>query len=64
MELSFQKIILIFAIICLIILLVIIGISLSKSSSKMVWPPIVGSCPDYWLDLKGDGEACYNSNEF
>ena len=61
MELTFQKIILIFAILGLIILLVIIGISLSKSKSKMVWPPVVGSCPDYWLDLKGDGEACYNA---
>jgi hypothetical protein len=61
MELSFQKTILMIAMIGLIILLVVIGISLSKSSSKMVWPPLTGSCPDYWLDLKGDGESCYNA---
>ena len=61
MELSFQKIILVIAIIGLIILLAVIGISLSKSSSKMVWPPVIGACPDYWVDLKGDGEACYNT---
>ena len=61
METSFQKILLALAIIGLIILLVIIGLSLSKSSSKMVWPPVVGSCPDYWIDLKGNGEACYNA---
>jgi hypothetical protein len=60
MELSFQKTILMIAMVGLIILLVVIGISLSKSSSNMVWPPITGSCPDYWLDLKGDGESCYN----
>lgn len=61
MELSFQKIILTLAIIGLIILLIVIGVSLSKSTSTMVWPPIVGACPDYWVDLKGDGEACYNT---
>ena len=49
------------AMIGLIILLIVIGVSLSKSSSEMVWPPLTGSCPDYWLDLKGDGEACYNT---
>jgi hypothetical protein len=61
MELSFQKTILMIAMIGLIILLVVIGVSLSKSSSEMVWPPLTGSCPDYWLDLKGDGESCYNT---
>jgi hypothetical protein len=61
METSFQKIILGLAIIGLIILLVIIGISLSNSSSQMVWPPVVGDCPDYWVDLTGSGEACYNT---
>jgi hypothetical protein len=61
METSFQKIILGLALIGLIILLVIIGMSLSESSSQMVWPPVVGDCPDYWVDLKGSGEACYNA---
>jgi len=61
MEMSFQKIILVIAIIGLIILLAVIGLSLSNSSSKMVWPPVVGACPDYWVDLKGNGEACYNT---
>jgi len=61
METSFQKIILALAIIGLILLLAIIGFSLSKSTSKTVWPPVVGACPDYWVDLKGNGEACYNA---
>jgi hypothetical protein len=60
MEMNFQSIILTIAIIGLIILLVVIGYSLSKSTSTIVWPPIVGSCPDYWMDLKGNGEQCYN----
>ena len=60
MERTFQKMILTIAVIGLIILLVIIGLSLSKSKSGVVWPPVIGSCPDYWLDLKGNGEQCYN----
>lgn len=61
MEMNFQKIILIIAVVGLIVMLVVIGISLAKSSgSGVVWPPVVGSCPDYWLDLKGNGEECYN----
>ena len=60
MEMTFQKRILTIAVIGLIVLLVVIGISMSKSSSSIVWPPIIGSCPDYWLDLKGDGAECQN----
>jgi len=58
---SFQKIILMIAIILLIIILVIIGIALSKASDSEIWPPLVGACPDYWVDLSGNGDACFNS---
>ncbi len=61
MEMFFQKSVLIIAIISLILFLVLIGIALSNSASSQSWPPIVGSCPDYWVDLSGNGEACYNS---
>ena len=59
---SFQKIILIVAIIVLIIMLVTIGMALSKSSDTQSWPPVIGQCPDYWVDLSGNGEACFNSH--
>ena len=59
---NFQKIILIIAIIVLIIILVLIGIALSKSSNSESWPPVVGECPDYWVDMSGNGEACFNSH--
>ena len=59
---SFQKIVLTIAIILLIVMLVIIGIALSKSSASETWPPIVGECPDYWIDMSGNGEACFNSH--
>jgi len=61
MEWNFQKIILTIAIIILIIVLVSIGISLSRGKLKSTtWPPIVGKCPDFWVDLAGNGASCYN----
>ncbi len=57
---GFQKSVLTAAIIILIISLVIIGVVLKKSTSSQAWPPILGVCPDYWLDLGKDGSKCYN----
>ena len=59
---NFQKLVLTVAIIILIILLVLIGIVLSKGHVGVEWPPIVGECPDYWVDMSGNGEACYNKH--
>lgn len=59
---NFQQIILTLAIIVLIIMLVFIGLALSKSKYSGQWPPIVGDCPDYWVDLEGNGAACYNAH--
>ena len=57
---SFQKFVLFGAIIILIITLVIIGIALSYSKDTM-WPPVVPSCPDYWLiDGSGNNTICTN----
>ena len=58
----FQQIILTMAIIILIIMLVVIGVTLSKTGVNEVWPPIVGACPDYWVDLSGNGAECLNSH--
>ena len=60
---NFQKIVLIIAIILLIISLVFIGISLSKSKSNEVWPPLIGDCPDYWVDMDGKGSKCVNTHD-
>ena len=59
---NFQKIVLMVATILLIVILVVIGVLLSKSSATENWPPIVGECPDYWVDMSGNGEACFNSH--
>jgi hypothetical protein len=62
MEMSFQKTVLVLAIVFLILFLVLIGVSLSNASSTAEWPPIVGACPDYWVDLSGNGSECFNSH--
>ena len=59
---NFQKIVLTIAIVVLIIMLVVIGMILSKASYEEQWPPIVGACPDYWVDMSGNGEACLNTH--
>jgi hypothetical protein len=59
---NFQKIVLTIATILLIVILVVIGVALSKASQSENWPPIVGECPDYWVDMSGNGEACFNSH--
>jgi len=58
----FQKIVLTIATILLIVILVVIGLSLSKATIEESWPPVVGECPDYWIDMSGNGEACFNSH--
>ena len=57
---SFQKIVLISAIIILIIALLIIGITLIYSKNTN-WPPNIPSCPDWWLmDGSGNNQKCIN----
>ena len=57
---SFQRIVLIIAIVLLIICLIFIGIALNKTRNNSQWPPIVGDCPDYWLDTGDKGSNCVN----
>ena len=58
---TFQMIVLTIAIVVLLVLLVVIGVTLSKASSGDNWPPVVGDCPDYWIDMSGNGEECSNT---
>jgi len=55
---SFQSVVVIVAIVLLIIILIIVGLTLVKGKSNVVWPPVIGDCPDYWLDISGNGTAC------
>jgi len=56
---NFQKIVLVIAIIILIALLLFICISL-KNTQTQNWPPVIGDCPDYWVDTSGNGGNCVN----
>ena len=57
---SFQKMVIICAIVILLISLLIIGIALIKSK-KSVWPPNVSACPDWWvMDGSGNQQKCIN----
>lgn len=57
---GFQKAIVAAGVILLIISLVFIGVIMKKANESEAWPPILGDCPDYWVDLGKDGSACYN----
>jgi hypothetical protein len=62
MEMNFQKIVLTIAIVLLILSLVIIGYGLSKAKQEAIWPPMTGDCPDYWVDMSGNGAKCVNTH--
>jgi hypothetical protein len=54
---TFRIIVLSIAAIVLILLLVFIGILLSKGKTDVAWPPTNNTCPDYWL-VTEDGSGC------
>jgi amino acid transporter len=57
---SYQKIILIIAVIILFFNLIFISVALHNSTNAN-WPPVIPSCPDYWLsDGSGNNITCTN----
>lgn len=57
---GFQKILLVIMFILLIVILVLVGITLYKNKTSKTWPPNLADCPDYWLDMSGNGMKCVN----
>jgi len=51
---GFKKIVLICAIIVLIISLIFIAVTLNTAKDE-TWPPMVATCPDYWIVNGSDG---------
>ena len=51
---SFQRIVIIVATILLIICLVFIGAIMYNNTYNAKFPPVTGTCPDYWVDVGGD----------
>ena len=60
---GFQKAVVAAGVILLIISLVFIGVIMKQAAQSEEWPPILGDCPDYWVDLGKDGSACYNEKK-
>ena len=54
---EFKFTIAIIAIITLILLLTIVGVSLSSNETKIDWPPMQTKCPELYT-LNGDGNTC------
>jgi hypothetical protein len=57
---NFQRIVLMIAGALFIVSLCLIAYATRKSHNNIVWPPVVGECPDYWIDLSGNGDQCSN----
>ena len=55
---TFQKIVMIAASVILIIALSFIGLALYRQKYKSDFPPIIANCPDYWIDVSGNGKEC------
>ena len=51
---SFQRIVIIVATILLIICLIFIGATMYNNTYNAKFPPVTGTCPDYWVDVGGD----------
>ena len=50
MAINFQKGVVIFFGILLVVILIFLGVTLNKSKASAPWPPATSACPDYWLD--------------
>jgi hypothetical protein len=46
---TFHIIVISVATIILLLILIFIGILLSKGNQNLAWPPSYGICPDYWM---------------
>jgi hypothetical protein len=57
MELNFQILVLIAAIVILIMSLIIIGYMMNRNQRSQPWPPVVGKCPDFW-NIDDSGKMC------
>lgn len=63
-ELSFNKKIILVGIILSIIIFCIYLLIFYFSYTKHVYPPVIPSCPDYWIDESNNekGSRCVNKN--
>ena len=60
---EFKFTIAIIAIITLILLLTIVGVSLSSNETKIDWPPMQTKCPELYT-LNSDGNTCNVASDY
>ena len=58
---SFQKTVLIIAIVIFIILMLLIGVMINNAKETHQFPPQISQCPDYWI-IDSDGN-CSNTKK-
>jgi len=61
---NFQRITIIVAGVLLLIFVIILSYVLYKTSSSEKWPPVIPSCPDYWIsniDLSNNTVCSYDT---
>ena len=61
MEFNFQKIVITIAIIIFLAMMIFISIILYNNKYGLRFPPTTSDCPDYWIDLEGEGASCVNT---
>ena len=59
---NFQRIVIYLGVVLLLIALILIGYTFYTSKVTEQWPPIIGDCPDYWVDTSGNGGNCVNTH--
>jgi len=60
---NFQGTVLMITGILLVVCIILIIVFLYNSKTELEWPPLVGDCPDYWIDLSGNGARCVNVHD-
>jgi hypothetical protein len=58
---SFQKTTIKIAGIVLLICIIFLALVLYFPSNSQVWPPVIPNCPDYFVDVNGNGSRCLDS---
>lgn len=57
---NFQTTTIIVAVVIYILFILFAWFMMTKKSTQ-TWPPLVGECPDYWVDMSGNGAKCVNT---
>lgn len=61
---AFQKTVVVIAVALLVLSLIVVGIALYRHRSQETFPPVTGTCPDYWDDVTppsgSPGTVCKN----